>query len=184
MWTAAATGSGRWSKEPARNSERRSDGNRKNNALYARVQKVDEKLPLRGSELTPARSLGNVYTCGKVGVPLVRESGCPLTCVCGSCGRVIEAWSDGNPYYLDRDGQKHYAYHPNHERLDRCIGNDLPHLCLACGEKFNVDSLAPIKACPKCGSADIVRTYELDGQRCPYCKAGIFTVDPDYDCIS
>lgn len=56
--------------------------------------------------------------------------------VCGSCRRVIEAWSDGNPYYLDRDGQKHYAYHPNHERLDRCIGNDLPHLCLACGEKF------------------------------------------------
>ncbi|KUL01097.1 MAG: hypothetical protein XE11_2242 [Methanomicrobiales archaeon 53_19] len=104
--------------------------------------------------------------------------------VCGSCRRAIEAWSDGNPYYLDRDGQKHYAYHPNHERLDRCIGNDLPHLCLACDEKFNVDSLAPIKACPKCGSADIVRTYELDGQRCPYCKAGIFTVDPDYYCIS
>jgi hypothetical protein len=40
MWTAAATGSGRWSKEPGRVRERRCDRNRKDNASCAGVQKV------------------------------------------------------------------------------------------------------------------------------------------------
>lgn len=35
--------------------------------------------------------------------------------VCSHCTRAVEAWSDGNPYYLDEQGNKHYAYHPNHE---------------------------------------------------------------------
>ena len=50
--------------------------------------------------------------------------------VCGGCERTIEAWSDGNPYYIDEAGAKKYAYHPDHERLSKCIGNDDPHLCL------------------------------------------------------
>jgi len=41
--------------------------------------------------------------------------------VCGKCGHAIEAWSDGNPYYIDDAGTKQYAYHPDHERLARCI---------------------------------------------------------------
>ena len=104
--------------------------------------------------------------------------------VCGSCHTTIEAWSDGNPYYIDDAGATQYAYHPDHERLALCIGNDSPHLCLACGDEFMVDSLAPVEACPKCGAAEIADSFDLGGQRCPYCKAGVFAADPDFDCIS
>ncbi len=104
--------------------------------------------------------------------------------VCDGCGHAIRAWSDGNPYYIDELGVRQYAYHPNHELLAQCVGNDCPHLCLSCGHEFMVDSEAPITACPKCKVHKFVATYKLDGQPCPYCKAGAFTIDPDFHCIS
>ena len=104
--------------------------------------------------------------------------------VCSACRRAIEAWSDGNPYYIDEMGRKQYAYHPDYERLTRCIGNDSPHLCLTCGERFNVDSRTPTAECPKCKSGDIADTFQLSGRRCPYCKAGVFAMDPNFRCIS
>ncbi len=104
--------------------------------------------------------------------------------VCGGCGHTIEAWSDGNPCYIDEAGAKQYAYHPDHERLARCIGNDSPHLCLSCGHEFLVDSRVPASACPECGASELADTYQLDGQRCPFCKAGEFDADPDFRCIS
>lgn len=107
-----------------------------------------------------------------------------LRFLCDGCGRSIVAWSDGNPYYIDEAGAKQYAYHPDHDRLARCIGNDSPHLCLACGAKFTVDSRAPAGVCPGCGSAEITDAFRLGGRRCPYCKAGTFAVDSDYHCIS
>ena len=107
-----------------------------------------------------------------------------LRYVCGNCRHSIEAWSDGNPYYIDELGQKQYAYHPDHERLDKCVGNDEPHLCLACGLEFNIDSRAPSAKCPVCESADITVTYELEGRQCPYCRTGVFVSDPDFFCIS
>ena len=36
-------------------------------------------------------------------------------------GDPIEAWSDGNPYYIDDAGDKQYAYHPDHEKRIRRI---------------------------------------------------------------
>ena len=104
--------------------------------------------------------------------------------VCDGCGHAVKAWSDGNPYYLDESGAKQYAYHPDHERLARCIGNDSPHLCLACGAECMVDSRAPVTACPGCGAGDLAGTYQLGGRPCPYCKAGAFAVDPAFRCIS
>ena len=104
--------------------------------------------------------------------------------VCNNCGRSIEAWSDGNPYYIDEAGDKKYAYHPDHEGLARCIGNDSPHLCLACGAEFKVDSREPIMECPGCKDDEIVRTYELEGRRCSYCKQGVFYIDTDFRRIS
>ncbi len=104
--------------------------------------------------------------------------------VCGGCGHKIEAWSDGNPYYIDETGRKKYAYHPNHEALSRCIGNDSPHLCLECGQEFMMDSRAVINSCPKCEGHELADTYELEGHGCPYCKAGVFIVDPNFFCIS
>jgi hypothetical protein len=96
----------------------------------------------------------------------------------------MEAWSDGNPYYLDESGKKRYAYHPDHENLARCIGNDSPHLCLECGEEFMVDSRAPVEACHKCGSGRTVATFDLAGYPCPSCKAGEYRRDPDFFAIS
>jgi hypothetical protein len=104
--------------------------------------------------------------------------------VCGSCEKTIEAWSDGNPYYIDDAGEKQYAYHPDHENLAKCIGNDSPHLCLGCGAESTVDSRAPFKACPKCDSEEIVDTFALGDKRCPYCKNGVFTRDPNFMCVS
>jgi hypothetical protein len=71
-----------------------------------------------------------------------------LRFVCGNCHRAIEAWDDGNPYYIDEASGKKYAHHPDHEALARCVGNDSPHLCLACGQKFMVDSRSPAANCP------------------------------------
>ncbi len=103
---------------------------------------------------------------------------------CGSCHRTIEAWSDGNPYNLDENGDKKYAYHPNHELLEHCIGNDSPFLCLACGREFMVDSESPIDSCPNCTSPRIADELDLDGLHCPYCKAGVFTRGQNHGCIS
>ncbi len=36
--------------------------------------------------------------------------------VCSGCGWEIEAWDEGSPYYLNADGRKKYAYHPDPER--------------------------------------------------------------------
>ena len=104
--------------------------------------------------------------------------------ICGVCGTAIMAWSDGNPYYLDVHGQKVYAYHPDHKRLDMCIGNDSPHLCLACKAEFMVDSKLPLTCCPQCNSTDIADIYELNGKLCPFCKVGLFAIDTDFQCIS
>jgi len=104
--------------------------------------------------------------------------------ICGGCNKTIESWSDGNPYYIDDAGVKHYAYHPDHERLELCVGNDSPHLCLVCGIEFMVDSRAPVSACPKCGATEIADTFHLGGKSCPYCKAGVFSADPDFRMIS
>ncbi len=107
--------------------------------------------------------------------------------VCDSCDRTIEAWSDGNPYYFDDDGKKQYAYHPDHDLLERCVGNDVPHLCLSCGKEFVVDSRKEgVPSCPKrkCKSAEVAEATDLEAKACPYCKAGVFHLDPSWRCIS
>jgi len=104
--------------------------------------------------------------------------------VCKKCRQAIEAWSDGNPYFIDEEGAKQYAYHPDHERLSRCIGNDTPHLCLSCAHEFLVDSRSPMDSCPACAASSIVSTFELGGRRCPYCQAGVFLRDQTFDAIS
>jgi hypothetical protein len=104
--------------------------------------------------------------------------------VCDECAHAIEAWDDGNPYYIDDDGKKQYAYHPSGDR-DRCIGNDSPHLCLSCGSEFMVDSnKGPVIACPKCEVNMVVDTMGLGGKSCPYCKKGVFRADPGFHPIS
>ncbi len=103
--------------------------------------------------------------------------------VCNRCSHTIESWSDGNPYFINESGAKQYAYHPDHEGLARCIGNDSPHLCIQCGHGFKVDSRDPISSCPKCGASIIKPTSELEGIQCPACKEGCFRIDFDFLCI-
>ncbi len=103
--------------------------------------------------------------------------------VCNACGHAIEAWDDGNPYYLDKRGRKHYAYHPDSKR-SRCIGIDSPHICLSCGEKFDIDSENPVTTCISCNSTDITKTFTLGKRRCPYCKQGVLVKDRNFYCVS
>jgi hypothetical protein len=104
--------------------------------------------------------------------------------VCTGCARAFDVWSDGNPYYLDDQGKKQYAYHPDHENLARCIGNDSPHICLGCGAQRKVDSRKPRSNCPKCRTGELVHLWELEGRQCPFCSGGIFERDVDYFAIS
>jgi Zn finger protein HypA/HybF involved in hydrogenase expression len=94
------------------------------------------------------------------------------------------AWSDGQPYYRDERGRKRYAHHPDHENLARCIGNDVPHLCLWCGTEQAVDSLKPRIRCRKCRREGLVDLWELEGQPCPRCGEGHFIEDPSRFAIS
>lgn len=103
--------------------------------------------------------------------------------VCDNCAKDIEAWDDGNPYFLDSRGEKQYAHHPDPDR-DRCIGNDMPHLCSSCGHEFDSDSLAPSEHCPACASPKIVETWNLANVACPFCKHGHFRQDRDRYSIS
>lgn len=66
--------------------------------------------------------------------------------LCNHCSKELQSWSDGNPYFINDSGGKEYAYHPDHEGLARCIGNDSPYLCLRCGHGFRVDSRSPSPA--------------------------------------
>jgi hypothetical protein len=104
--------------------------------------------------------------------------------VCSGCGREIDAWSDGNPFYIDETGERKYAYHPDHEALAKCIGNDLPHLCLNCGHDVVVDSRSSKRICPDCDSDKVIEAFLLDQRDCPTCKNGKFLWDPSYQAIS
>jgi predicted RNA-binding Zn-ribbon protein involved in translation (DUF1610 family) len=103
---------------------------------------------------------------------------------CPACDFEIMAWSDGNPYYRDEKGEKQYAYHPDHEALERCIGNDVPHICLACAHRFRVDSNAPRTTCPACDGDAITPAFRLDGHSCPACHNASIRTDPDIAGIS
>lgn len=104
--------------------------------------------------------------------------------ICSECGKAIEAWSDGNPFYLDQSGEKVYAYHPNHTELAKCIANDSPHLCLQCGGESKIDSRIAVKACPRCHAEEVISTFLMEGIGCPKCKEGKFVWDKGFTCIS
>jgi DNA-directed RNA polymerase subunit RPC12/RpoP len=104
--------------------------------------------------------------------------------VCSDCRQSIEAWDDGNPFYIDESGSKTYAYHPNHNELAKCIANDVPHLCLKCESEVKIDSRLESKVCPECRSRNVVNTCELEGVKCPKCEDRHFVRDKDFFCIS
>lgn len=102
---------------------------------------------------------------------------------CSLCAFDVVAWSDGNPYYLDERGEKFYAYHPD-EKLEWCIGNDVPNICLTCGTDVKVDSRDPSRICPSCTEQTLVELTALGGKQCPKCTNGMFVADADFQVIS
>ena len=103
--------------------------------------------------------------------------------VCDNCSNDVEAWDGGNPYYFDPRGMKKYAYHPD-PNFARCVGHDSLRLCLECGAQAMVDSRTPLIHCFTCSSDKIVGLFDLAGRRCPACKLGVLTQDPDFFCVS
>ena len=67
---------------------------------------------------------------------------------------------------------------------EKCIGNDSPYICLACGDEFKVDSEKPITQCPTCNAEDIVDKFKLEGKTCHACKTDVFGIDPNFFCVS
>jgi DNA-directed RNA polymerase subunit RPC12/RpoP len=98
------------------------------------------------------------------------------TFVCTGCAHAIEAWDEGNPYYVDERGERRYVYHPSPERA-RATGIEWPALCLGCGAEITQDSAARVARCPGCASPDVVDAWELEGRTCPYCRAGVYVED-------
>ena len=121
-----------------------------------------------------------------------------FTFVCSHCGYSIEAWDDGNPYFLSDKGRHQYFYHPGGEEqlmeyvsqsegkdltgaalqkfLENRTGNMTDMICLDCGRKFRRDLDKQKALCPsrRCKSANISDTCELEGKPCPTCKQGRF----------
>jgi hypothetical protein len=103
---------------------------------------------------------------------------------CTHCKTHIDVWDEGNPYYFDENGRKRYAYHPSPKR-NICVGADPSLVCLNCSNQFIGDSLdAAQSKCSKCGSPHVAEPRELKGRSCPYCKVGVFNVDPKFYAIS
>ena len=98
------------------------------------------------------------------------------TFVCTGCARAIEAWDEGDPYYVDADGERRYVFHPSPER-ERATGVEWPALCLACGAEVTRDSALAPGPCPACGGGDVVDAWALEGRRCPSCRRGEFRED-------
>lgn len=108
---------------------------------------------------------------------------CATRFVCSSCQDEVIAWDDGDPYYYDEKSVKQYAWHPDPAR-NKCIGVEIPHLCLGCGAEVKVDSNNPVDACPQCRSRGLVATTKLQGKPCPKCKKGTYIADPGMYAIS
>ena len=104
--------------------------------------------------------------------------------ICGHCAFEVMAWSDANPYYFDSRGRKRYAHHPDHENLARCIGLNVPHLCIACGEEIQIDAAVGLPVCPMCKSDRLVDMWEREGHQCPKCRSGRFVDDPRRGAVS
>ncbi len=102
--------------------------------------------------------------------------------VCSACSFSIQDWDEGNPFYIDSDGIKRYAYHPSRER-DLCTGNDPSCVCLDCGAEFKAPSTGS-HTCPSCQSVTTTDTHDLEGKTCPKCKDGIFKRNEHFFVIS
>ncbi len=97
---------------------------------------------------------------------------------CSACSREVEAWDEGEPYYFDAQGVKRYAYHPDPQSA-LCTGLDVSALCLHCGAEGVYDAAVPLTRCSQCAADQIVDVWELEGQPCPWCKAGVFHAGDD-----
>ena len=129
---------------------------------------------------------------------------------CTHCDKRIEAWDEGNPWTwlhlipiefrsefmpeqaseeCSDDPVKIDCYHPRPSGIP-IVGNDVEHLCLACGHEFLFDIAAqdsddePPPPCPACKSSKTTDCWLLEGKSCPFCGSGHLKADPDTFMVS
>ena len=131
-----------------------------------------------------------------------------FTYVCTHCKHSIDAWDDGNSYFMSDSGKPQFFYHPSGEYqlqeyiqqssgkdlkgaeldsfLESRTGNMSDMLCLDCGRKFKIDLERKKVICNsrKCKSANVVSFTELEEKQCPKCKKGVFRRDKNSHMIS
>jgi len=110
---------------------------------------------------------------------------------CEKCGFSLEAWDEGNPYIEYPEGERHYFYHPDGEKILKEIASKIlghspspaeqekieakytrnapDHICRVCGEISRVDPEKDGKVCPSCGSKKIVELFKLGWKKCIEC---------------
>ena len=103
---------------------------------------------------------------------------------CSNCSFSVMVWDDSNQFYYDEKGVKQYAYHPDHDLLELCVGSDPSMFCTACGHQFIHDSDRPSSACPVCHSPETVENGNMEGRHCPKCRVGTLKLDPERFAIS
>jgi hypothetical protein len=120
--------------------------------------------------------------------------------ICSQCRFTVEAWDEGNPYFLSDKGKPQFFYHPARERkLEEYIqqsagryltgkeredfiasrtGNMSDLLCLDCGNTFRLDLEKRKRICPRrnCKSKNVVDPSMMGGKICPRCKMGTFEI--------
>ena len=130
--------------------------------------------------------VGEIRFCNAIRLPSPKGTPPMAQCfrfVCSSCDHDYTVWDEGNPYVIDPDGTKRYVYHPSEDRA-LAVGIDIPHVCLSCGDVYNIDSNAPDLTCPSCGKGNPIAAMRLEGKRCPHCKEGTLHRDTQYFCVS
>lgn len=103
---------------------------------------------------------------------------------CDQCGKSFSVWDDLHCYYISQDGNRKYAYHPNHSELEKCTEAEYEAICLACGVEEHVNVKLEKPQCNKCGASELCAKMKMDGQPCPDCNKGVFRKLPGYEAVS
>ncbi len=115
---------------------------------------------------------------------------------CSHCAFGIDSWDDGNPYFADAAGKRHYFYHPGGESAMRAYyqvetallmetktfaefaqersGNEGDWLCENCGRQTQRDPRRDSMRCSGCKQETLIANSRLEGRPCPKCKNGTF----------
>ncbi len=120
-----------------------------------------------------------------------------MDCLCRDCGLSLTAWRDGSSCFESPTGGRHYFHCP--DGLERDTGESAQetrrrlgmgvvewmrlcrlrcehqYLCTSCRRVSLIDEVYDRPECPGCGSAAIVRAWDVVASTCPCCGGTIDT---------